>query len=190
MHVLEIIVLIITNNESEINITSIKLSLFKCKDKKSDQKSTCFETLAETAEKISVYDLINYLNMNMIVWNEKLKTSDLLNWDTNDSVFLIKVISDSLKIFNDQQLWFDKIKYQHENHLKICEILNIENFNVSKLFEMRLNTTFHFWQLMMIKILMKFSKNALFWEIILTDVVGLDKTWTLIDYLMTVSLSI
>ena len=153
---LETVALIIVNNESEINIMSIKLFLFKCKDKKSDQKSMCFETLAETVKKISVYDLINYLNVNIIVWNEKL------NWDTNDSVFLIKIISDSLKVFNNQQSWFDKIKYQHKNHLKICKILNIENSDVSKLFEMRLSTAFHFWQFMMIKAFMKFSKNILF----------------------------
>ena len=168
---------------------SIKLFFFKCKDKKSE-KLTCFKILAETAEKISVYDLINYLNTNTIIWNEKLKTSDLLNQDTNDSASLIKVISNSLKVFNDQQLWFDKIKYQHEDHLKICKILNIENSDVSKLLKMRLSTAFHFWQSVMIKALMKFNKNALFWEVILTDVVDLDKTWTSINYFMTVSLFI
>ena len=190
MCVLEIVALITADDESEINIISIKLFLFKCKDKKSDQKSMCFKTLAETAEKISVYNSINYLNTNMIVWNKKLKTSDLLNQDTNDSVFLIKVISNSLKVFNNQQLWFDKIKYQHEDHLKICKILNIENSDVSKLLRMRLSTIFHFWQSVTIKALMKFSKNTLLQEIILTDVVDLGKTWTSINYLMTVSLSI
>ena len=77
-------------------------SFFKHKNKKSDQKSIHFEILTETVKKISVYDSINYLNMNTIVWNEKLKTSDLLNQNTNDSVFLIKIISNSLKIFDDQ----------------------------------------------------------------------------------------
>ena len=143
--VLETVVLIIADDESEINIMSIKLFLFKHKDKKFDKKSMCFEILAETAEKISVYNSINYLNADIIVWNKKLKTSDLSNQDANDSVFLIKIINDSLKIFNNQQSWFNKIKYQHEDHFKICEILNIKNFNVSKLFEMRLSTVFHFW---------------------------------------------
>ena len=110
LHALEAVALIITDDESEINIMPIKLFFFKHKDKKSE-KSTCFETLAGTVKKISVYDLINYLNMNIIVWNKKLKTSDLSNQDTNDSAFLIKIISNSLKIFNDQQSWFDKIKY-------------------------------------------------------------------------------
>ena len=169
---------------------SIKSFFFKYKDKKFNKKSTCFETLAETVKKISVYDLINYFNVNMIVWNEKLKTSDLLNWNINDSVFLIKVISNSLKVFNNQQLWFNKIKYQHEDHFKICKILNIENLNMLKLSEMRFSTAFHFWQFVMIKIFMKFSKNTFLQEIILTDVVNLDKTWTLIDYLIIVSLFI
>ena len=102
LHVLETVAPIITDDESEINIMPIKSSLFKCKDKKF-KKSTCFETLAETAKKISIYDSINYLNMNIIVWNKKLKTSNLSNQDANDSVFLIKVISDSLKVFNNQQ---------------------------------------------------------------------------------------
>ena len=189
-HALEIIALIITDDKSEINITSIKLFFFKHKDKKSDEKSMHFETLAETAKKISVYDSINYLNTNTIIWNEKLKTSDLLNQDTNDSASLIKVISNSLKAFNNQQSWFNKIKYQCEDYLKICKILNIENLNVPKLSEMRLSTAFHFWQPVIIKALMKFSKNTLFQEIILTNVVNLDKTWTLIDYLMTVNLFI
>ena len=140
---LETVALITADDKSEINIMSIKLSFFKHKDKKSE-KSMHFETLTETAKKISVYDSINYLNVNMIVWNEKLKTSDLLNQDTNDSAFLIKVISNSLKVFNDQQSWFNKIKYQHENHFKICKNLNIENLNVLKLLEMRLSIAFHF----------------------------------------------
>jgi len=66
LHALETVVLIITDDESEINITSIKSFFFKYKDKKSE-KSMYFETLAETVKKISVYDLINYLNVNMIV---------------------------------------------------------------------------------------------------------------------------
>ena len=169
---------------------SIKLFFFKHKNKKSDQKLMYFETLAEIAKKINVYDSINYLNVNMIIWNKKLKTSDLSNWDANDSVSLIKIISNSLKVFDNQQLWFNKIKYQHKNHLNVCEILNIENLDVSKLFKMRLSTIFHFWQFMIIKALMKFSKNAFFWEIILTDVVDLNKTWTLIDYFMIVNLFI
>ena len=67
MHVLKIVALIITNDKSEINIMSIKSFLFKHKDKKSDKKSMCFETLAKTVKKISVYDLINYLNVDTIV---------------------------------------------------------------------------------------------------------------------------
>ena len=190
LHALETVASVITDDESEINITSIKSSFFKHKDKKFDQKSTHFEILAETAKKINIYNSIDYLNTDTIIWNKKLKTSDLSNQDANDSVFLIKIISDSLKIFNDQQSWFNKIKYQHKNHLKICKILNIENLNISKLFKIRLSTAFHFWQFMMIKAFMKFSKNTLLWEIILIDVVDLNKTWTSIDYLMTVSLSI
>jgi hypothetical protein len=45
---------------------SIKLFFFKCKDKKFE-KSMCFKTLAETVKKISVYDSINYFNVNIIV---------------------------------------------------------------------------------------------------------------------------
>ena len=145
MCALKTVVLITADDKSEINIMSIKSFFFKCKDKKFDKKLTCFEILAETAKKINVYDLINYLNMNMIIWNEKLKTSNLLNWDINDSIFLIKIINNLLKIFNNQQSWFNKIKYQCENHFKICKILNIENSDVLKLFRMRLSTAFHFW---------------------------------------------
>ena len=66
MCVLETVASVIADDESEINIMSIKLFLFKHKDKKFE-KSMCFETLAEIMKKISIYDSINYLNVNMIV---------------------------------------------------------------------------------------------------------------------------
>ena len=67
MYVLETVALITADDKSEINIMSIKSSFFKHKNKKFNQKSTHFETLAETVKKISVYDSINYLNTNTIV---------------------------------------------------------------------------------------------------------------------------
>jgi len=187
---LEAVAPVTADDESETNTTPTKPSPSKRKGKKSDQKPTRFETLAGTAEKTSVYDSINYLNADTIVWNEELKASDLPNRGANDPAPLIKVTSDSLKAFDDQQSWFDKIKYQREDHLKACEILNIENPDVPKLPGMRLSTAFHFWQPVAIKALMEFSKNALLRGAILADVVGLGKTWTSIGYLMAVSLPI
>src|SRR6266496_5060560 len=86
---LEAVAPVTADDESETNTTPTKPSPSKRKGKKSDQKPTRFETLAGTAEKTSVYDSINYLNADTIVWNEELKASDLPNRGANDPAPLI-----------------------------------------------------------------------------------------------------
>ncbi len=95
---------------------------------------------------LSVYNSIQYLKINDIIWNDELKKSELSSSDEISALALIIIFIEKLvKAFNNQQQWFNNIKYQQENYLKICTALEIINSDVSKILRMRFNVVLQFW---------------------------------------------
>ena len=82
---------------------------------------------------------------------------------------------------------FDNVQYQRENLIEICEILNIFFIDTFRMLEMILSQSFQYWQSLEIKTIKNFEKKERIRFIFFVDVVDLEKTWIMIEWLLSIN---
>lgn len=124
-------------------------------------------------------DSFYYLDAETFDWQKELEAG--LKGNT------IVPSENSIELYNEQQQYFDNLKYQREDHENACAKLGIPNPDLPRLPEMRPSIVLKFWQPVAANAIMEFEKFDHLRGCILADVVGLGKTWITITYILAVS---
>ena len=82
---------------------------------------------------------------------------------------------------------FDNVIYQRENLTQVCNALKIPSLEILRMSEMILSQRFHYWQPIEIQTVRDFENKKRTRAVILADMIGLGKTWIMVDWLLSVS---
>lgn len=92
--------------------------------------------------------------------------------------------------FNEQQRWLDSIDYQRQDLEAACRVMQIEwkgDDTIYRMPGMALSAQFTYWQVVGIKAVLDFMGDKNSRGCILSDVVGLGKTFILVGFMLWVS---
>jgi len=140
-------------------------------------------------DEFTIYSDLHNKNLQSFIWTNELKVSQMSSREQLTSN-IIKSSKKALKTFRKQQKWLNNQIYQQENHVKACKNLEIVNFKMSKIPEMRKSISLKFWQSVIIDAMMKFAEQTYLHDEILSDVIDLEKTWMIIDFFLIVDLTL
>jgi hypothetical protein len=98
-----------------------------------------------------------------------------------------KVTASTVRAIEVQRQWLDNIDYQREDHIRACQLLNIADETIPRMKSMLRSLTLKFWQPVCIAALIDMMEIDFMKGAILSDSVGLGKTWEALGVILHVS---
>ena len=124
-------------------------------------------------------------NAQSIEWEQEIRQTS-----ESDRIGIVQFTDECAAEYDMQQGWMDSLDLQREDHEAACTLLGIINPSVPRILGMRLSKKLTFWQPVAIKAICDWAKSPYLRGGIIADVVGLGKTWMVIEFVLHVSYQI